>query len=291
MSIFKGSATAMITPLKNGEVDFDSFSRLIDFQLDNKTDALVICGTTGEASTMSFNEKMSVIHFAILHSKKRVPIIAGTGSNNTADAIKNSIAAEKLGADALLIVTPYYNKTTQAGLIAHYTAIADSVDIPIIVYNVPSRTGVNVLPKTMQKLSEHKNIVAIKEASGNIEQIVSLAALCPELDIYSGNDDQVLPILALGGKGVISTVSNILPKQMHELCDSFFEGDLKAARDMQFKLLPMCRAAFCEVNPIPIKTMLSLLNMCEGDLRLPLVPPQEESLELMKKTMKEYSLI
>lgn len=291
MSIFKGSATAMITPFKNGEIDFDSFGKLIDFQLENNTDALVICGTTGEASTMTFDEKMSAIEFAIKRVNKKIPVIAGTGGNNTKEAIRTSQAAEKLGADALLIVTPYYNKTTQDGLVAHYNAIADSVHIPIIAYNVPGRTGVNILPATMKKMSQHKNIVAIKEASGNIEQITTLASICPDLDIYSGNDDHVLPVLSLGGKGVISTVSNILPKQMHELCSYFFDGELVKSREMQFYLLPMCKAAFCEVNPIPIKSMLSYCGKCDGELRLPLVEPQSEHVEYMKNTMKEYGII
>lgn len=291
MSIFYGCATAMITPFSGGKVDFDAFGKLIDFQISEKTDALVICGTTGEASTMSFDEKMNVIEFAVKRAAKRVPIIAGTGGNNTADVIKTSVAAQKLGADALLIVTPYYNKTTQSGLIAHYNAVADAVDIPIIAYNVPGRTGVNILPATMKKLCEHKNIVAIKEASGNIEQIVTLASMCPECDIYSGNDDHVLPVLSVGGKGVISTVSNILPNAMHMLCDEFLKGNIEGAREYQFKLLPMCKAAFCEVNPIPIKTMLSVCGMCDGELRLPLIPPSKENLEYMKKIMKEYDLI
>lgn len=281
----------MITPFKNGEIDFDAFGALIDFQINEHTDALIICGTTGEASTMSFDEKMSAVEFAVKRTAGRIPVIAGTGGNNTKEVIRTSQEAQKLGVQALLVVTPYYNKTTQAGLIAHYNAVADSVDIPVIVYNVPGRTGVNILPATMKKLCEHKNIAAIKEASGNIEQITALAASCPECDIYSGNDDHVLPVLALGGKGVISTVSNILPYDMHKLCESYFEGDTEKARELQFKLLPMCKAAFCEVNPIPIKTMLSLCGMCDGELRLPLIPPQEDSLAFMKKTMKEYNLI
>lgn len=291
MTVFKGSATAMITPFKNDAIDFDSFAKLIDFQLENNTDALVICGTTGEASTMTFEEKMSAIEFAINRVGGRIPVIAGTGGNNTKEVIKASKEAQKIGADALLVVTPYYNKTTQAGLVAHYNAVANEVDIPIIAYNVPGRTGVNILPETMKKISEHKNVRAIKEASGNIEQIVKLCALCPNVDVYSGNDDHVLPVMAMGGKGVISTVSNILPAQMHKLCSDFFAGNIEDARKMQFYLLDMCKAAFCEVNPIPIKTMLSLYNMCESELRLPLVAPQEKSLELMKNTMKEYNLL
>ena len=290
MSIFTGSATAMITPFKDDKQDFEAFGKLIDFQLENSTDALVICGTTGEASTQTFDEKCAAVKFAVERAGGKVPVIAGTGANSTHEAILMSQAAQKIGASALLIVTPFYNKATQRGLIAHYTAIADNVDIPIIVYNVPSRTGVNVLPATMKKLSEHKNIVAIKEASGNISQITELASIC-DVDIYSGNDDQVLAILSVGGKGVISTISNIIPKEMHELCSSFFSGNLDRARKLQFRMLPMFRAAFCEVNPIPIKTMLSLYGMCKNEMRLPLTPPGEEDFNFIEKTMKEYGLL
>ncbi|MBQ9949200.1 MAG: 4-hydroxy-tetrahydrodipicolinate synthase [Clostridia bacterium] len=291
MSIFTGSATAMITPFRDGNVDFEAFGKLLDFQLTSGTDALVICGTTGEASTMSFDEKCEVIRFAVEHVGGKVPVIAGTGANNTKDAVKMSQAAEKAGANALLVVTPYYNKTTQAGLTAHYNAIADAVTLPIILYNVPGRTGLNILPKTVKELCKHKNIVAIKEASGNISQIAEIAGLCPDCDIYSGNDDQVLPIMSLGGKGVISTVSNIIPREMHELCASFSSGNYERALKLQLRMLPMCKAAFCEVNPIPIKTMLSLYGMCEGELRLPLIPPQEENLHYIENAMKEYGLI
>ncbi|MEG1559847.1 MAG: 4-hydroxy-tetrahydrodipicolinate synthase [Clostridia bacterium] len=290
MSIFKGCGTAMITPFRDDKLDFCAFSRQIEFQISNHADALVICGTTGEASTMNFDEKLSAFRFAVEKSKKRIPIIAGTGGNNTREVIALSKAAALEGVDALLIVTPYYNKTTQNGLIAHYTAIAESVSLPIIVYNVPSRTGVNVLPATMYELSKNKNITAIKEASGNIEQIVTLASKLTNCDIYSGNDDHVLPVLSLGGIGVISTVSNIIPSDMHNLCEAFFAGDLKKAQDFQFKLLPICKAAFCEVNPIPIKTMMNILNMDAGELRLPLVPPSDENKRIMQKAILDYHL-
>lgn len=290
MSIFKGSATAMITPFKNDKIDFDAFGRLIDYQLENCTDALVICGTTGEAPTLTFDEKCAAISFAVERVQGKLPVIAGTGANSTNEAIHMSQTAEKLGASALLIVTPFYNKATQKGLIAHYTAIADSVHTPIIVYNVPGRTGVNVLPATMKALSEHENITAIKEASGNISQITELASIC-DCDIYSGCDDQVLPILSVGGKGVISTISNLIPKEMHELCASYHSGNTERAMKLQFRMLPIFRAAFCEVNPIPIKTMMSLYGMCEADMRLPLTPPGEADLEFIKNTMKEYGLL
>lgn len=291
MAIFEGSGVAIITPFSGNGIDFGAFEKLIERQIAGKTDAIIVCGTTGEASTMSAEEKRAAIEFCVKQVNGRVPVIAGTGGNNTANVIRDSKAAEELGADGLLIVTPYYNKTTQAGLVAHYAAIAEAVSIPIIVYNVPGRTGLNLLPATMKKLMEHKNIVGIKEASGNIEQIVNLAALCPELDIYSGNDDHVLPLLALGGKGVISTIANVIPEDMHELCAAFFRGDIETARKLQFKVLPVWKAAFCEVNPIPIKTMCAMLGWCEETLRLPLCPPSEANRAMMEATLKDYGLL
>ncbi|MDL2257533.1 4-hydroxy-tetrahydrodipicolinate synthase [Eubacteriales bacterium OttesenSCG-928-K08] len=291
MSVFQGSAVATITPFNEKGIDFPAFSGLIKRQLEGKTDAIVVCGTTGEASTMSSEEKREAIAFVVKEVAGKVPVIAGTGGNNTANVIKDSVMAQELGASALLIVTPYYNKATQAGLVAHFNAVADAVSIPIIVYNVPSRTGLNVLPETMKKMMEHKNIVGIKEASGNIEQIANLAALCPDCDIYSGNDDHVLPLLALGGKGVISTIANIIPQDMHDLCAAWFAGDINEARRLQFKVLPVWKAAFCEVNPIPVKTMASMLGLCNGTLRLPMCPPSETSREFIKKTLSEYGLL
>ncbi len=291
MTIFKGSATAIITPFTKEGVDFAAFQKLIDRQLEGKGDALVVCGTTGEASTMDAGEKAAVIEFAVKHVAGRIPVIAGTGGNNTASVIRDSLAAQALGADALLIVTPYYNKTSQAGLIAHYNAIADKVHTPIIVYNVPGRTGVNVLPATMQALCKHPNIVAIKEASGNIEQIVNLAALCPDLDIYSGNDDHVLPLLSVGGKGVITTIGNIIPREMHDLCAAFFAGDLEKAREIQFKILPIWKAAFCEVNPIPVKFMAGMLGLCDPTVRLPLVAPSADNAKKIEQVLKVYGLL
>ncbi|HWR22754.1 MAG TPA: 4-hydroxy-tetrahydrodipicolinate synthase [Feifaniaceae bacterium] len=291
MAIFEGSGVAIITPFTGNGIDFGAFEKLIERQIKGGTDAIIVCGTTGEASTMSAEEKRAAIEFTVKQVKGRVPVIAGTGGNNTANVIRDSKAAEAAGADGLLIVTPYYNKTTQAGLVAHYGAIAAAVSIPIIVYNVPGRTALNLLPATMQKLMAYKNIVGIKEASGNIEQLVTLAALCPDLDIYSGNDDQVLPLLALGAKGVISTIANVIPGDMHELCAAFFRGDIGSARALQFKVLPIWKAAFCEVNPIPIKTMCAMLGWCGGTLRLPLCPPSEANRALMEDALKNYGLL
>ena len=291
MSIFRGSAVAIVTPFQNGSVDFMAFTRLIELQIANHTDAIVCCGTTGESSTMSLDERLNVIQFVVERVNGRIPVIAGTGCNNTQEVIANSKSAEAIGVDGLLIVTPYYNKTTQQGLIRHYFAVADSVDTPILVYNVPSRTGLNVQPQTMVELCGHENIVGIKEASGNIEQIVTLASLCSKCDIYSGNDDQVVPILSIGGKGVISTIANVVPGEMHAMCDAFFKGDVALARDLQLQLVPIWKAAFCEVNPIPLKAMMGLMQLCEPDVRLPLVPPSAASMRLIEETLKAYELI
>lgn len=291
MSLFEGSGVAIVTPFKNGAIDFTAMTRLIELQIISGTDAIIVCGTTGEAPTLSTDEKLGLIQFVVERVDNRIPVIAGTGGNNTAAVIENSKAAEAIGVDGLLIVTPYYNKTTQAGLIAHYNAVADNVDLPIIVYNVPSRTSINVLPTTMAELAKHENIIGIKEASGNIEQIVNLAALCPDLDIYSGNDDHILPVLSIGGKGVISTIANVMPDAMHALCQAFFMGDLETARDIQFQMLPLWKAAFCEVNPIPTKAMMGLLNLCDPEVRLPLVPPSAASMTLITDTLKAYGLI
>lgn len=291
MSIFTGSAVAIVTPFRKGEVDYTSLTRLIELQIAAGTDAIVVCGTTGEASTMTMDEKLNVIRFMVERVNGRVPVIAGTGGNCTQSVIDYSRSAEAIGVNGLLVVTPYYNKTTQEGLIAHYNAVADSVDLPILTYNVPSRTGVNILPATMAELLKHPNIVGTKEASGNLEQLVTLAAMCPDCDIYSGNDDQILPILSLGGKGVISVVAHVMPEMVHNLCESFFKGDLAAARDAQFQLLPLCKAAFCEVNPIPVKAMLGLMRLCEPEVRLPLVQPTAKDLFYIEDTLKQYGLI
>ena len=291
MSVFRGSAVAMITPFQNGSIDFTAYTRLIELQIANHTDAIVCCATTGECATLTMDEHLSIVQFVVERVNGRVPVIASTGGNNTAEVIERSKSAEAIGVDGLLVVTPYYNKTTQQGLVSHYYAIADSVDTPIIVYNVPSRTGLNVLPQTMAELCKHKNIVGTKEASGNIEQIVNLAALCPQCDIYSGNDDHVVPILSIGGKGVISTIANVVPGEMHAMCDAFFKGDLGLARELQLQMIPLWKAAFCEVNPIPVKAMMGLMQLCEPDVRLPLVPPSAADMRLIEDTLKGYQLI
>jgi len=291
MSIFRGSGVAIVTPLQNGSIDFTAFTRLIELQIANRTDAIICCGTTGESSTLTPDERLSVIQFVVERVNRRVPVIAGTGGNNTEEVVSNSKSAEAIGVDGLLIVTPYYNKTSQAGLVRHFFTVADAVETPIIVYNVPGRTGLNVLPQTMAELCTHENIVGTKEASGNIEQIVNIAALCPQCDIYAGNDDHVLPVLSIGGKGVISTIANIVPGEMHALCEAFFKGDIQLARQLQLQLIPIWKAAFCEVNPIPLKAMMGLMQLCEPDVRLPLVPPSAASMRLIEETLKGYELI
>ena len=291
MSIFRGSGVAIVTPFQNGAVDFTAFTRLIELQIANRTDAIICAATTGESSTLSTDERLSVIQFVVERVNGRVPVIASTGGNNTEEVVSNSKSAEAIGVDGLLVVTPYYNKTSQAGLVRHYFTVADAVETPIIVYNVPGRTGLNILPQTMAELCTHENIVGTKEASGNIEQIVNIAALCPQCDIYSGNDDHVLPVLSIGGKGVISTIANIVPGEMHALCEAFFKGDIQLARQLQLQLIPIWKAAFCEVNPIPLKAMMGLMQLCEPDVRLPLVPPSAASMRLIEDTLKGNELI
>ncbi|MBQ1565790.1 MAG: 4-hydroxy-tetrahydrodipicolinate synthase [Clostridia bacterium] len=292
MSIFTGSAVALITPFHDGSVDFTAMTRLIELQIASGTDAIVALGTTGEAATLMEDEREEVIRFVVERVANRIPVIVGTGSNNTEDAIRKSRFAEAVGADGLLIVTPFYNKTSQEGLLAHYSSIAEQVRLPIIIYNVPSRTGLNIKPETVSKLVRScENIVGIKEASGDISQITRLAAICPECDIYSGNDDQVVPIMSIGGKGVISTIANIHPEAMHMMCKAYFDGDVEEAKRLQLALLPLQQAAFCEVNPIPIKTMMGLLKLCDPEVRLPLVKPSIEHYELMENTLREYGML
>ena len=292
MSIFTGSAVALITPFHDGSVDFTAMTRLIELQIASGTDAIVALGTTGEAATLMEDEREEVIRFVVERVANRIPVIVGTGSNNTEDAIRKSRFAEAVGADGLLIVTPFYNKTSQEGLLAHYSSIAEQVRLPIIIYNVPSRTGLNIKPETVSKLVRScENIVGIKEASGDISQITRLAAICPECDIYSGNDDQVVPIMSIGGKGVISTIANIHPEAMHMMCKAYFDGDVEEAKRLQLALLPLQQAAFCEVNPIPIKTMMGLLKLCDPEVRLPLVKPSLEHYELMENTLREYGML
>ncbi|MDD4110324.1 MAG: 4-hydroxy-tetrahydrodipicolinate synthase [Clostridia bacterium] len=292
MSLFKGSAPALITPFSEDglKVNFETLKNLIDFQIENNSTAIVILGTTGEASTMTMEEKIEVVEFTVKYVNKRIPVIAGSGSNNTQIAIETSKKFEELGVDALLIVTPYYNKCTQNGLILHYKKIAENVNTPIILYNVPGRTSVNILPQTVKELSKIKNIIAIKEASGNIEQISEISRLC-DIDIYSGDDAIVLPVLALGGKGVISVAANVTPALMQDICDQYFKGNIEESRQLQFKVNPLVKALFLEVNPIPVKTAMNLMNFKAGALRLPLSEMENVNLEKLKKEMTLLELI
>ncbi|MBQ9658311.1 MAG: 4-hydroxy-tetrahydrodipicolinate synthase [Clostridia bacterium] len=284
--LFEGCGTAIATPFNENGVNLNEFKRLLEFQISEGVDAIIVCGTTGEASTMTMEEKISAIKCAVETSNGRVPIIAGTGSNNTSQAIEMSKKAEELGVDGLLVVTPYYNKTTQAGLVAHYKAIASEVKLPIILYSVPSRTGVNILPETCLELSKIDNIVAIKEASGNLSQVADIAHLCGDnLTIYSGNDDQILPILSLGGKGVISVLSNVKPKLTHAMVTEFMNGNLKDALNMQLQALPLIHALFSEVNPIPVKAALNLIGFDYGIPRLPLVEMTASKKDKLKEEL------
>lgn len=292
MRLFKGSGVALITPFKNGEVDYERLTKLIDFHLYNETDALIIAGTTGEASTLSKDEKRRLYEFTTNYVDGRIPVIAGTGGNNTKDVIELSKFAESVGCDGLLIVTPYYNKTTQEGLVTHFTKVADQVNIPIIMYNVPNRTGLNMKPSTVKLLAEHPNITGIKEASGDITQITEIAKFCDEnFYLYSGNDDHILPVLALGGKGVISVVANILPKDIHELCYAYFLGNIEKARQIQLALFDFIRLLFIETNPIPVKAAMKLLGLDSGEVRLPLVNMTEKNRELLINEMKKLGLL
>lgn len=287
--LFKGCGTAICTPFNDSGVNFEEFKKLINFQIDNGADALIVCGTTGEASTMTTEEKLATIKCAVETSNGRIPIIAGTGGNNTKQVIEYSKTIENLGVDGLLIVTPYYNKCTQNGLVLHYTAIANEISIPIILYSVPSRTGVNIEPKTCLELSKIENIVAIKEASGNISQVAEIAQLCGDnLHIYSGNDDQILPILSLGGLGVISVLSNIEPQYTHDIVQNFFEGNINLATQMQLQALPLIKALFSEVNPIPAKSALNQIGFNFGIPRLPLTKISNEKEIILTNALKEF---
>lgn len=293
MSVFKGAAVAIITPMfDNGEVNYPKLGEVIEFQIANSTDAIVICGTTGEASTLSHEEHLQVIDYCVKKVAKRVPVIAGTGSNCTETAIYLSQEAEKSGADALLIVTPYYNKATQKGLIAHYTAVAESVELPIIMYNVPGRTGCNILPETAATLVRNvKNIVGIKEASGNISQVAKLMSICgDEIELYSGNDDQIVPILSLGGLGVISVLSNVAPKETHDIVEMYLDGDVRGSMELQLKAIPLVDQLFCEVNPIPVKAAMNLMGFETGPLRMPLTEIEDAHKENLKAAMKDFGV-
>ena len=294
MAIFTGSGVAIVTPMRaDGSVNYDAFEKLIEFQIENGTDAIIVCGTTGEASTLSHEEHLETVRYCIDVVKKRIPVIAGTGSNCTETAVYLSQEAEKYGADAVLLVSPYYNKGTQNGLYAHFKTTADAIKIPVILYNVPSRTGSNILPQTAVRLCKDvSNIVAIKEASGNISQIAELAALADGcVDIYSGNDDQIVPIMALGGLGVISVLANVAPKQTHEMCAKYLAGDVKGSLKMQLEAFDLCKALFCEVNPIPVKKALNLMGMEAGSLRLPLTDMEPANAERLEKSMRAYGLL
>lgn len=291
-TIFEGAATALVTPFdKNGNPDLEAFSALIDWQIREGINALVACGTTGESSTLSEKEYEEVVKTAVKACGGRVPMIVGTGSNNTAHAAERTKMAQELGADAALVVTPYYNKATQKGLVAHYEAIADASDLPVILYNVPSRTGVNIEPATCKILSEHEKIVAIKEASGNISKVAEIIALAGEdLDVYSGNDDQIVPIMSLGGKGVISVLSNPLPKKTAEMTSLLLKGDYKGGAQIQLELLPLINALFCQVNPIPAKAAMSAMGYGENVVRLPLTPLEEQFEEKLFGLLKEQGI-
>ena len=291
--IFRGIATAMVTPMTATGVDYDALARFIDFQLEEGINALVAVGTTGESATLTPQERKEVIRFTVERAAGRVPVIAGTGTNNTQHVLEFTKSACDDGADAVLVVTPYYNKATQAGLIAHFTAVADASDKPVILYNVPSRTGCNILPETVVKLCKDvENIVGIKEASGNISQIAHLAAIGQGIvDIYSGNDDQIVPILSLGGIGVISVLSNVAPTQTHEICQKFFDGDVAGSRQMQLDAMDLCNALFCEVNPIPVKTALNMMGMGAGAFRMPLCEMDEANAKRLEKALKDYGIL
>ena len=283
---FIGSGVALITPFNDSTVNYKVLEELIEFQIANNTDAIIVCGTTGEPATMTESEKNEVIRFAVEKVNKRIPVIAGTGSNCTKSAIEMSKYAQSVGVDGVLVITPYYNKTTQRGLIEHYKIIAENINIPIIMYNVPSRTGVNLEPKTVYELSKIKNIVAVKEASGNFSQIAEIVSLCgDELSIYSGNDDQILPLLSLGGAGVISVLANVVPNETHQIVGKYLMGDIEGSRSLQLKLLPLINALFSEVNPIPVKEALEFMGFDVGTVRLPLVRMSEENRKKLKNVL------
>ena len=288
---FTGSGVAIVTPFDGDKTNYDALGELIEWNISGGTDAIIICGTTGEASTMPDSEHLAAIEYTVKKVAGRIPVIAGTGSNETRHAVELSKKAEELGVDGLLQVTPYYNKTTQKGLIAHFGAIADAVNIPIILYNVPSRTGVNISIPVLKELAKRDNIVAIKEASGNISYTAQVAAEVPELYIYSGNDDMIVPVMSLGGKGVISVLANVMPNETHEMCQAYFDGDCKKATQMQLDLLDLVNALFIEVNPIPVKTALNLMGKNAGNLRLPLVDMADDTLAKLKAVMTKHGLI
>ena len=295
MAIFTGAGVAIVTPFKdNGEVDYESFAKNIEFQIEKGTDAIIVCGTTGEASTLSHEEHLDVIRYCVKCVNGRIPVVAGTGSNCTETAIYLSQEAEKAGADGLLVVTPYYNKATQKGLYEHFKMVADSVKIPILLYNIPGRTGgVNILPETVVRLcTEVDNIVGVKDATGNISQVAKLMSIADgKVDLYSGNDDQIVPLLSLGGKGVISVLSNGAPTETHDICAKFFAGDVEGSRKLQLSAIELIDALFCEVNPIPVKKALHLMGMMGGTLRRPLTVMEDANAAKLEKAMKEFGIL
>ena len=292
-TIFTGAGVAIVTPMnEDGSVNYDAYADLIDFQIENKTDAIITCGTTGESSTLSDDEHREVIRFAIEQTAGRVPVIAGTGSNDTKYSIELSQAAGEMGADGLLLVTPYYNKTSQRGLVAHFGMIAESVKTPIILYSVQSRTGVNIAPETALELSKYDNIVAIKEASGNISQVAKIRALCGDnLDVYSGNDDQIVPLLSLGGKGVISVLSNVAPEVAHNICQFYFDGKVEESMKLQLEYLDLCNDLFVDVNPIPVKEALNMMGMNAGPCRMPLYEMTDAAKDKLAATLAKHGLL
>ena len=291
-ALFCGCGTALVTPFRGGRVDYDALENLIDWQLDSDIDALVILGTTGEPNTVTDAERPAIIECALNRVSGRVPVIVGAGSNDTRTAIRHAIEAQTLGADALLIVTPYYNKASRSGLIAHYEAISEKVELPVIMYNVPARTGMNLDPDTVAELARNANLCAVKEASGNLRQLMDLCAACGEgIALYCGNDDQVIPAMALGARGVISVASNVIPRQMHDMAASWLHGDAGRALDLQVEWLPLIRALFSEVNPIPVKAALHMMGLIENTLRLPLTPLDDEKAEALRREMKRCKLV
>ncbi len=294
MSIFKGAGVAIITPFKaDGSVDYEAFANIIEDQIANKTDAIIVCGTTGEASTLSHEEHIECIEFCCKQVNGRIPVVAGTGSNSTETAIYLSKAAEKAGADGVLLVSPYYNKATQNGLYEHFKRTAEAINIPVILYNIPGRTGVNIQPATIIRLAKDvENIVAVKEASGNLSQIATLLSMADGcIDVYSGNDDQIVPILSLGGAGVISVLSNVAPEYTHDICQSYFDGDVKRSAKLQLDAIPLISALFSEVNPIPVKAAMNMLGFCGPDVRLPLTQMEEAHAQAMRAEMVKFGLL
>ena len=293
MSIFKGSAVAIVTPFnKDNKVNYEKLKELLEWHIEERTDAIVICGTTGEASTMTKEEKEKTIKFTVDTVNKRIPVIAGTGTNNTETSIEMSKYAESVGVDALLVITPYYNKTTNKGLFKHFEAINNAVNTPIILYNVPSRTGVNITPKQLLELTKLNNIIAIKEASGNISQIAEMKSMCKDkLDFYSGNDDQTIPLMSLGGLGVISVLANIMPREVHDMTQAYLDGNIKKALNLQLATIDIINKLFIETNPVPVKTALNIMGKEVGNLRLPLCEMDDNNLDLLIETLKKYNLI